>query len=259
MTAGTVDLEPNPGKRLDIEVGGRTYRRYPLRTKVITAGDDLAGVVAQRLGEFFPLLRDGGEGHRAVLGRPWWLYVSEKVVAITQGRSFFLWEIRPGRWARLLSRFVVRTPYGIGLGSPWTMQLAIQEAGLARILLAAAVAAAGRVFGRRGLFYRVAGANVRAIDGPTSYSVYPSNVSAKLPPDDPSGFAERLSRTVRAASLPPEVVRAFRGTVVIDANDLGRNLLGHDTHQHAALLESVFADNPLGQDREQTPLCVVFS
>ncbi len=55
------------------------------------------------------------------------------------------------------------------------------------------------------------------------------------------------------------MTRGFRGTVVIDANDLGRNVLGHDTNQHAALLEAIFADNPLGQAGEQTPLCVVFT
>ena len=49
----------------------------------------------------------------------------------------------------------------------------------------------------------------------------------------------------------------FGGTVVIDANDLGRNILGHDTGLDEATLATAFADNPLGQAREQTPFAVV--
>jgi len=67
--------------------------------------------------------------------------MSEKVVAITQGRSFPMDEIRVSPLARLLSRFVSRVPIGIGLGRPQTMQLALEEAGASRILLAAACAA----------------------------------------------------------------------------------------------------------------------
>ena len=58
---------------------------------------------------------------------------------------------------RTLSRFVLKLPTGVGLSSPWTMQLAIQEAGLPRILLAAVVSAVGKVIGKRGWFYQVAG------------------------------------------------------------------------------------------------------
>src|SRR5690625_7750410 len=86
----------------------------------------------------------------------------------------------------LLMCFATRSPAGIGLGDPTTMELAIREVGLPRIVAASAAGAAGKVIGRRGLFYEVAGANVRAIDGPTVYSAFPSNVSAKLPPKDRS-------------------------------------------------------------------------
>lgn len=43
----------------------------------------------------------------------------------------------------------------------------------------------------------------------------------------------------------------------MDANDIGRNALGKDTAASAAALEAAFADNPLGQGRERTPLAVV--
>ncbi|HSE61389.1 MAG TPA: asparagine synthase (glutamine-hydrolyzing) [Candidatus Saccharimonadales bacterium] len=249
------DLEPNKEKQLDLVANGKTYRRYPLRTKMVAATDELAPFVADRLKDFFQTLQ--ASDHKAYMQKDWRLFISEKVVAITQGRSYFIWDIKPGFWARTLSKFVVKTPYGIGLGSPWTMQLAIEEAGLTRILFASVGGAVGKVLGKKGVFYELAGANVRAIDGPTEYSVYPSNVSAKLPPKDPTKVAAQLDAAIRDV-LPAEAVEHFKGVVVIDANDLGRNVLGHNTDHHPADLEAVFADNPLGQGSEQTPLCVVF-
>jgi asparagine synthase (glutamine-hydrolysing) len=249
------DLDPNAEKQLDIKAVGKTYRRYPLRTKMVAATDKLSPFVTDRLQEFFKTLQNSKE-HKAMVAHPWRLFISEKVVAITQGRSYFIWDIKPSFWARTLSRFVVKTPYGIGLGSPWTMQLAIEEAGLGRILFASVAAAVGKVFGKKGLFYELAGADVRAIDGPTEYSVYPSNVSAKLPPKDPSKVATQLDTAIREA-LPAQLIKNFQGVVVIDANDLGRNVLGHNTNQKESDLEEIFADNPLGQGSERTPLCVV--
>ena len=61
------------------------------------------------------------------------------------------------------------------------------------------------------------------------------------------------------AALPVSLSQRYGGTVVIDANDLGRNVLGHDTGLPPALLASAFVDNPLGQGREQTPVGVVFA
>ncbi len=249
------DYVANPDK--EILLAGTRWARFPLRVDLIAAGDDVTALAARRAAEFFAGLPTAPAGTAGLAGAgPWYLYVGEKAVAVAQGRCYRTRDVHPGPWARLLSRFVVRGPWGIGLGHPVTMHLAIQEVGLPRILLASAVGAAGKLVGRRGLFYRVAGARVRAIDGPTEYSAYPANVSAKLAPHDPAGAARQVSAAVRAV-LPSEAAGRFGGTVVIDANDLGRNILGHDTGVAEATLEAAFADNPLGQGREQTPLAVV--
>ena len=250
------DLEPNKDKQLDITVKTRDYRRYPLRTDMVSDKTELAPFVTARLAKFFATLQKA-TAHDHMAERPWHLFMSEKIVAISQGRSYFIWDIKPGIFARLLSKFVVKTPHGIGLGSPWTMQLAIQEAGLPRILVAALGGIVGKVLGHKGWFYILAGSDVRAIDGPTEYSVYPSNVSAKLPPKDPGLVAEQLTAAIKK-DLPAPLTANFRGVVVIDANDLGRNVLGHNVVMATDELEEIFADNPLGQGSERTPLCVVF-
>jgi hypothetical protein len=171
--------------------------------------------------------------------------VSERMVAITEGRSHRMVDIRPGRLARLLVRFVTRPGYGIGLGTAETMQLAIDEVGVPRILLAAAVSAVTKPFGVHGLFYRIAGPQAAAIDGPTSYTIPPYNEAATLGPRDPDDAARRL-----AAALD-------RPVAVIDANDAGCNVLGASPGLDRLLVRRLFADNPLGQAREQTPIAIV--
>ena len=44
---------------------------------------------------------------------------------------------------------------------------------------------------------------------------------------------------------------------VIDANDAGCVVLGASPGLDRQLVVRLFADNPLGQAREQTPVCVV--
>lgn len=252
------DYVANGGKNL--HTPDRRWARYPLRCDLVSKGDSIAGLATARVGEFFTGLT--GAPADALIpvnaAQRWYMYVSEKILAISQGRSFFTWEVHPGWWAKRLSRHVVRTPHGIGLGDPTTMQLAIDEIGLGRILLASGASLAGKAVGKRGLFYEVAGPGVRAIDGPTEYSAYPANVSAKLAPADPYGAAGRISAAIRAR-LPESTTRRFGGTVIIDANDIGQNILGHDTGLPDRLLTAAFVDNPLGQGRQQTPLAVVFT
>jgi len=222
---------PNPDRLMEVSVGGVVYARHPVRTHLVTAADDAAEVVVRYAA---PLPADV-----AVLA------VSERMVAITQGRSHPMEEIRPGRLARLLVRFVTRPGYGIGLGTPQTMQLAIDEVGAARILLAAAVSGLTKPLGIHGLFYRIAGPQAAAIDGPTAYTIAPYNQAATLGPKDPGGAARRIAARIDAP------------VAVIDANDAGCRVLGASPGVDRRLVTRVFADNPLGQASEQTPIAVV--
>jgi hypothetical protein len=223
--------EPNEGRELHASVDGVVYARHPVRTHLVTADDDAVEVAQPYVGQLDPDV--------ALVA------VSERMVAITQGRSHPMSTIRPGRLARFLVRFVTRPGYGIGLGTPETMQLAIDEVGAPRILLAAVVSGLTKPFGIHGLFYRIAGPQAGAIDGPTSYTIPPYNQAATMGPKDPDGAARRL-----AAALDCPVA-------VIDANDAGCNVLGASPGLDRRLVTRLFADNPLGQAREQTPICVV--
>ena len=228
---GALDA-PNEGRALHATLGGIVYARHPVRTHLVTAADTDAGaVVARYVGPLDARVRV--------------VAVSERMVAITQGRAYPIDTIRPSRLARLLERFVTRPGYGIGLGSAETMELAIREVGAPRILVAAAASALTRPFGIHGLFYRIAGPQAKAIDGPTSYTIPPYNQAATLGPRDPDGAARAIAAAIDAP------------VAIIDANDAGCAVLGASPGVDRPFVERLFADNPLGQAREQTPLCVV--
>jgi len=224
----------NEGKALTVEIDGRRLSRIPLRTHVVMPDDDLGQLVRQ---------------YAAAHVQPGdILFVTEKIVAITQGRSYPVADITPRRLARFLSRYVTRTPYGIGLGMPETMEMALRECGTPRILLAAAVSAVTKPFGRKGDFYRVAGDKARAIDGPTSGTIPPYNSAVVLGPADPRGVAAAVQ-----GMLPPEVQVA-----VVDINDLGGNILGSTLDREGERrLVRILGDNPLGQGHQSTPMGIV--
>ena len=231
------EYRPNAMKHLFATRRGTVYARLPLKTDLVGRGDDLGELM-----------------HRQVVAhvKPGDIVVmAEKPIAASQGRSYALGEIHPTRLARVLSKAVTRTPHGIGLGIPETMQLAIDEAGAARIVAAAAASAAGKAIGKRGLFYKVAGANVEAIDGPTHNTLPPHNTHAKLGPADPDGVATRL------ADLLSEAAGGAVQMAVIDANDLTATVLGSSPSVDRDLVVTLMRDNPLGQGHEQTPVCVL--
>jgi len=221
----------NEGRALHALVGGVVYARHPVRTHLVTPADDAVEVVRRHVGQL-------GADVRLVA-------ISERMVAITQGRSYPMDQIKAGRLAKLLVRFVTRPGYGIGLGTPQTMQLAIDEVGAPRILFAAAASAVTKPFGIHGVFYRLAGRQAAAIDGPTSYTIPPYNQAATLGPSDPDG----AGRTIAAALDAP--------VAIIDANDAGCVVLGASPGVDRRFVQRCFADNPLGQAREQTPICIV--
>lgn len=226
--------EANPGKTLETEIDGVRYLRIPIKTRLVGPDDDIVEVVTT--------FADGSLEDGDLL------FVTEKIVAITQGRSYPMDSITPRKLALTLSKYVVKTPYGIGLGMPETMEMALRECGTPRILFAAAVSAVTKLFGRHGDFYRIAGPKARGIDGPTSGTIPPYNSQVVLAPDRPREAATRL----RAALTTP--VDVF----IVDINDIGGNVLGSTVDRAGdRRVERILKDNPLGQGHESTPMGVI--
>jgi len=222
----------NPGKNLIRTVNGVDYLRLPIKTHLITKDDDMADVILKYPA---PQMQAGDI-----------LFISEKAVACTQSRAIPMEDIKPRKLAVTLSRYVTKTPAGIGLGIPETMEMALQECGTLRILFAAFCSVIGKLLGKKGWFYLVAGTKARGIDGPTHGTIPPYDHYVVLAPAAPGKVAKELS-----AHLGCEVA-------IVDINDLGANILGWSSRElEKQPLEQILGDNPLGQGGECTPMGII--
>ena len=214
----------------DVRVDGRTFQRIPIHTPVLMPGDDIASAIREHAGS---QLRPGDT-----------VVLSESAVAIMQGRARDWRTIHPSAFARFLSSRVLKTSYGTGLRSPYAMQYAIELCGWPRILLALPAHLAGRLLGKRGWFYLVAGLNARMMDA-----------------EHTMGVAEFYECCIPAPADPPGTVRALKAATgfdvaICDINDISPAWCVASTlsAERARLLERSFDDNPLGQTDEQTPI-----
>lgn len=219
-------------KEVEILVNGQAYERLPIKTHVVMYGEVLEDVVKKY-----------AEEHVQADDI---LFVSEKIVAITQGRAYPVKDIKPRKLAYLLSSKVTKTKAGIGLGMPETMEMALRECGTFKILFAAGVSAVSKVLGRKGDFYRVAGYKASSIDGPTPNTIPPYNTYVVLGPERPDAVAKELS-TVMGCKV-----------AIVDINDIGGNTLGisHANMKRDEIVQ-ILKDNPLGQCHESTPLGII--
>ena len=226
------ELTNNEGKNEYIEVDGVRYSRHPIRTHVVTDKDNINEVCEKYAG---PALREGDV-----------LFISEKCVACTQKRAIPMKDIKPRRLAVILSHYVTKTPHGIGLGIPETMEMALRECGTLRILFAAVIGAIGKIFGKRGWFYIVAGPKASSIDGPCHNTIPPYNECVVLGPLNPNETAADIAKHIGHPVL------------IVDINDLGGNILGaSDPAADRDLYARILKDNPLGQSRESTPMGII--
>ena len=226
------ELCANEGKNTIITVEGRDYMRLPIKTHVVTDKDVIADVAEKYAMEH---MQEGDI-----------LFISEKCVACSQKRAVPLDEINPRPLAKLLCKFVLKTPHGIGLGIPETMEMALRECGTFRILCAAFVSAIGKLFRRRGWFYAVAGYRAESIDGPTPYTLPPYNKCVVLGPEDPDKVAREAAE------------RIGHQVIIVDINDLAGKILGaSDETLDRELLPKILKDNPLGQSAQQTPMGII--
>lgn len=226
------DLFANEGKNEIIEVDGASYKRLPIKTHVITDADDIAEVAKKYAEEF---VQEGDI-----------LFISEKAVACTQKRAIPLEDIKPRPLAKFLTRFVYKSPYGIGLGIPETMEMALRECGTLRILFAAGISAFGKLIGKRGWFYKVAGYKAESIDGPTPNTIPPYNRYVVLGPKKPDEAAKKVAEAVGVQ------------VAIVDINDLAGKTLGiSDKNMDRELIARILKDNPLGQSGQQTPMGLI--
>ncbi len=211
----------------------RTFARHAIQTHFVRPGESYIDLINTYVK---PLYQPGDI-----------LSSSEKVIALCQNRVVTEAECRPGFWAKLLSRFVHQTSAGPGMGLPVKMQFAINVCGLPKVLWAALRAAADKLRGVRGTFYRILGVEVSGLDGFYGEDIPEYAHMGVRIPEDPDGVCDEVYEKTGVAMI------------IVDANDLNVELLGkaaviQETEED---LRAMVADNPAGQSTQMTPFILI--
>lgn len=171
--------------------------------------------------------------------------IAESVVAIMQGRAIDPDAVKPGILACLLSRFAHPDS---SVSAVRSMQMAIKEVGVPRIMAAALCALVGKILGIKGLFFRVAGPEVAQIDD-SGGTMPPFERHIILGPKHPDRVARQVWK------------RTGLWTLILDVNDKGAvDILGSSLplkpHQ-SEFIKHVLRSNPFGNDDQKTPLILI--
>ncbi|MCK4520313.1 coenzyme F420-0:L-glutamate ligase [Candidatus Parcubacteria bacterium] len=220
-------------KKIVISINEEKWARYPIKTHFIETKDRLEDIIERYV------LSSVEKNDIVVL--------CQKIVAIIQGKIVYKKDVSPGNWAVFLSRFAKKTPYGFSVGNPLKMQVAISLAGLPRILLASFLGGIAKIFGIRGIFYRVAGHQINQIDGFYGDAFPQYSEMGILGLENLDDFCNQLKEKYDVSF------------VAADINDLGGNILGKsdDLKGKDKLLLQLLKDNPAGQSNQQTPIIIL--
>jgi F420-0:gamma-glutamyl ligase len=226
-------FKANPNKNVLIDVQGKSFARNAIKTHFVKPKEDYIEIIKQ-YGS--PIYQKGDI-----------LSISEKIIALCQDRIVYKSNIKLSFWAKFLSKFVKITPAGEAVGNPYKMQLAIESAGLIRILFAAACAAVTKLFGIKGVFYKIAGNGIAGIDGFCDDAFEDYLEMGIFNPENPDGVCEEIKENLGVECM------------IVDANDLNVEILGKSSEIQYDVenLKAMIKDNPSGQANQQTPLILI--
>ena len=213
---------------------GRRYDRYAIQTHFVEVGESQAELVRRYV---LPIAQKGDV-----------LSFGAKVMAMCTGNVKTKEEIKPGFWAKFLSPHASETVAGIGMHDPYKLQLAIDMVGAPRVVFASIASAVTKLFGVKGVFYKIVGPGVAGIDGfyyRSSFERYKS--LALINNDNGAALCDALEKET---GIP---------VVLMDANDIDRNQLGKcaDFPLTDEEIQDAMKDNPSGQGGELTPLILI--
>lgn len=201
----------------------------PVRTRIVTPRDNIVDVI-ERYG-------------KELIGPDDVVSVAESVVAITQGRIVRPEDMTPCFLARILCRFV---PQKGSLASSYGMQAAMDAEGEWRVAGAMVAGMLGKLVGRHGVFYELAGEQAALIDDVTG-TMPPFDKHMVYGPHDPNGVAEAIKQRL-----------GCYGAAVADVNDLKRAaILGVSNGVDKAKLSQLLIDNPFGNASQKTPIVIL--
>ncbi len=216
-----------------IEVGEKTYCRQPIKTHLIDFGEDLLKNVKKYVQPHF----ESGD----------WLAISEKVVSVCQNKVRHISTVKVGWLAKLLVKGVKKYPQDIGFSRPEKMQVAVDIVGHFRMIIAMIIGGIGKLFGVRGVFWKIAGNHVSELDGFVPDAMPPYDEWIVLPPNKPQEFCQKIEDRLE---IP---------TVIIDGNNINVEVIAGSNNVPLSkeLVREILLDNPMGQDDEKTPFILI--
>jgi len=201
----------------------------PVKTRILTNKDDIVDAMEKYAGP--------NVGPDDVVS------VAESVVAITQDNVVRPEELEYSWAACFCCRFL---PDVGSLASPHGMQSLMDVEGTFRVAGALFLGFLGKLVGKSGLFYELAGEQTALID----------DVTGTMPPYD--------KHIVYGPKNPEKVVEDIKnrlgcyGAIIVDANDLHRaRIVGATKEMEAQLAANCLLDNPFGNASQKQPIVIL--
>ena len=228
-----MEFTMNEGKKVEIEVNGITYLRHAIKTRFVKQGESYVDLFKEYVS---PIYEEGDL-----------VSSSEKIIALCQNRVVKREDIKIGFWAKFLSKFASHPDTGVGVGETIKMQYAIDTVGLPKVLWASFASAVTKLFGKKGVFYKIVGQEVSGLDGFYDHVWKEYGDIGIQMPENPSGVCNEIKEKLGISMM------------IVDANDLGQEILGKssDIELTDEELKELIKDNPSGQGKELTPIILI--
>ena len=172
------------------------------------------------------------------------LTIGESPLAVMQGRYIDYRNVKSNLISRILCKGFHPTS---SLATAAGMQTLINISGPTRVIISWLIGGILKLFGVKGIFYRLAGEQARLIDDITG-TTPPYDKSIVLGPKDTKTFCINAAKKLNV------------NVAVVDVNDLGRvKILSTSNVNNAEIIKRSLTSNPAGNANQQTPLVLIRS
>ena len=170
------------------------------------------------------------------------LTIGETPLAIMQGRYIFPSTLKVNFIARILCKGFHPTS---SLATACGMQSLINLVGPSRLIFSFLIGGLLKIFGVKGMFYRLAGSQARLIDDITG-TTPPYDQTIVLGPINAELFCKQASEELGVS------------VAVVDVNDLGKvKILASSPGCDRITLKKALISNPAGNANEHTPIVLI--
>ena len=228
-----MELKSNENKKLEIEVEGGKYNRYAIKTHFVKIGESYIDIIEKYIK---PIYEKGD-----------FISISEKIISLCQKRVIYKKDLKVSKLAKFLSRFAMSSDAGIGVDSPYKMQVAINLCGRLKVIYAAILAGIGKIFKKKGIFYDIVGQEITGLDGFYG-KVFPDYEEYGIRiPENPDKVCNEIYEKLGIKSM------------IVDANDFDVEILGKTgcLYYDEELLKKIIKDNPARQSNQLTPIVLI--